>query len=153
MSSVDRLTKLANRLDRKMSLAQAEQYQDAASFFFGDSANLKRFQDALGVLTVNGPEVTGDKSLAKILSDYWNRTGQSVAVIVNAEAAPGKYARWIVNISPQDLTEPAMAELNAQYQAVTGRTWDQGQSDADKTAKQATGVSGDFIKMIVDKRI
>jgi hypothetical protein len=151
MSFIETLNKMANRFERKLSLAQqTEQAMEAPDFFFGVGYNLSKFVQSLGNLSVENNQAVGTGSLAKLLADFWNKTNQSASVKVSCHVDPGKGARWVVNITPQGFVAPAMAELNKQYQNLTGRSWAQGQADADKQAKTVQSVHGDFTRVVVD---
>jgi hypothetical protein len=153
MNSVDKLFKLADRFARKISLGQHEQQQamEAPDFFFGKGYNLNTFLESLGKLSVQGDKAVGDKSLAALMAAYFNKTGDSVSVNVSVEVKPGVSARWVTQISPPGFTQQAMGELNKQFQTVTGKSWVQGQADANTQAKAAKSVEGPGTKLIVDK--
>jgi hypothetical protein len=152
MSSVDKLFKLADRFARKISLGQeTEQAMEAPDFFFGKGYNLNTFLDSLGKLSVEGNKAVGDKSLAVLMANYFNKTQDNVSVNVSVDVKPGASARWIVQITPPGFTQQAMGELNKQFQAVTGKSWAQGQAAADAAAKTAKKVEGPGTKLIVDK--
>lgn len=151
MKYVDTINRLASRFERKLVLAQqTEQNLEAPDFFFGKGYNLKTFQQALGNLSIEDNKAVGSAGLAKALADFWNKHQQNASVTVSCAVKPGVSAQWLVRITPQSFVATAMAELNKAYQGVTGRTWGQGQADADKTAKQAKGVEGDMTRQIVD---
>lgn len=156
MGSVDKLFKLADRFARKISLGQGtapdtSQAMEAADFFFGKGYSLKTFQDSLGQLSVSGDKAGGDKSLALLMANFFNKTQQNVNVTVSVEVKPGVGARWVTQITPPAFTQTAMAELNKQFQAVTNKSWTQAQNDANAAAKAAKQVEGPGTVLIVDK--
>jgi hypothetical protein len=146
MKSTDKLFKLAERFSRKISLAQdgqeITQAMEAPDFFFGKGYGLKTFVASLGRLSVQGDKAVGDKGLAALMAAFFNKTQQNVNVTISVSVQPGKGANWVTNITPAAFIPTAMAELNKQYQAVTGKTWLAGQvaaANAAKTAKQVEG--------------
>lgn len=165
MSSVDRLFKLADRFARKISLGQglppppAEQAMEAPDFFFGIGIerNLDKFTAALGELSVSGNQAVGNRSLALLMANFYNKANKvkdtNVSVTISVEVNPGAGAKWVTQIAPPEFTQTAMAELNKQYQAITGKSWIQGQADADRLAKAAKKVEGPGTKVIVDKAL
>ncbi len=151
--STDRLFKLAERFARKLSLGQdTQQNMEAPDFFFGKGYGLSTFTKSLGNLSVAGNKAVGDVGLAKLMADFFNagEGGNSVSVTISVEVKPGQGARWIADIQPPTFVGKAMKELNTQYQAVTGKSWVQGQVAAAQQAKTAKGVEGPGTKQIVD---
>lgn len=155
MNSQNRLFKLAERFARKISLAEdgmgSDQPKQAQDFFFGVGYALKTFQDSLGKLSVVDNKAVGDKSLAKLMADYFNKTQNNVSVNISVEVKPGQGARWITDITPPAFAPTAMAELNKQYQAATGKSWVAGQVAAAAAAKSAKTMEGSNTALIVDK--
>jgi hypothetical protein len=152
--STARLFKLAERFARKLSLGQdTSQNMEAPDFFFGKGYALGAFTKSLGNLSVAGNKAVGDVGLAKLMADFFNagEGGNSVSVTVSVEVKPGQGARWITDIQPPTFVAKAMTELNARYQAVTGKSWVQGQVSAAQQAKSAKGVEGAGTVQIVDK--
>lgn len=162
MKSTDKLFKLASRFALKLSLGQdTTQAMEAADFFFGKGHNLETFQKSLGNLSVSGTDAVGDQSLALLMANYFNKVNEankkgsfkdpSVSATVSVEVKPGVGARWIVQITPSTFTQVAMAELNKQYQALTGKSWAQGEAAASAAAKAAKTMEGPGTKLIMDK--
>lgn len=156
MKSTDRLFKLASRFARKLSLGQDTSHEqtqamEAADFFFGKGYNLEDFQKSLGKLSISGNDAVGNESLAMLMANFFNKTKQNVNVTISVEVKPGVGARWITQITPPAFAQTALAELNKQFQAKTGKSWTQAQADANAAAKTAKTVQGPGTKLIVDK--
>lgn len=155
MNPSERLMKLATRFERKLVFGQVSEdaLLDTTSFFFGKETNMRAFQQNLGNLSVENNRAVGTGSLAMLLADFWNKTNQSAFIKVFCRVDPGKSANWIVEIAPQSMVQPAMDELNKQYENVTGRTWSQGQADAEKRVKTVNAIQGDFTRVVVNMEI
>lgn len=156
MSSTDKLFKLASRFARKLSLGQGtapdtSQVMEAPDFFFGVGRNLQSFQDALGQLSVSGDKAMGDKSLAALMANFFNKTQQNVNVTISVDVKPGVGAKWIAQITPPAFVPSALAELGKQYQILSGKSWSQGEAAASAAAKAAKTIEGPGNKLIVDK--
>lgn len=152
MKSVDKIFKLAEKFTTKLAqgVPDTTQAMEAPDFFFGKGYNLGNFVAALGKLSIQGDKAFGDKSLAQAMANFFNKTGQNVSVTITVSVAPGKGATWNAQVTPPTFKAIADAELNKQFQAVTGKALAQGIAGANAAAKTAKSVEGPATVQIFD---
>lgn len=156
MKSLNKMAELANRFEHKLSkmaqdVQQTSQPKEAPDFFFGTGYGSKNFVDALGSLRMSGDTVVGDKSIAAILAECFNKQQANASVTVGVQVVPQRGAKWDLKITgPADVQQKLKAELDRQFQAVTGKTMQQAQMEADAAAKKAKQVEGDQKKVLKD---
>lgn len=149
MKSLDKIFKLADKFTIKLA-QDISQAMEAPDFFFGKGYNMKSFVDSLGRLSIQGDKAVGDKSLAQLMANFFNKTGQNVSVTITVSVTPGKGATWNAQVTPASFKAIADGELNKQFQAVTGKGLAQGIADANTAAKAAKSVEGPATVQVFD---
>jgi len=159
MKSLKKIAELASKFENKLSkVGQApppdtNQAKEAPDFFFGTGYALTNFQGSLGKIEQDGNKVFGDKSVAKILADFFNKTSTNASVTLGVEVVPGKGAQWVLNITPAAIKGAIAKELDAQFTRLVGKSMVDAAKEADAAAKKGAKVEGVTKKTIVDKGV
>jgi len=112
MKSLYKISQLADKFERKISLAQQSETLGITTLFFGDSPEKQQaFNTA--IQDPKGP-------VYKVLADFYAKNEKPASFNLKVSIAPGKGAGWVLTVSP-DILKPAIsAALDAVFKRIVG---------------------------------
>jgi hypothetical protein len=136
MKSVEKLSRLANKLERKLNKlgqAQAGTLGITDLFFAGDEAKQRSFASA--IQNQQGP-------VYKILESSYMKTQQPTSFNLKVNIAPGEGANWVLKVNPPTLKPQVAAALNGVYQKTVGGDMNTVAKTASSKVKAAGAAAG-----------